>query len=252
MNLKAVFFDFGFVIGYPPPGIERKYLYLDWGGIDAILTDQKLKQRLLPNIGCEQLVEFFDHEVYRVFLEHEQTDSVDPQSNKILLEKLDWVFSGPIDQEFVDSLLIPINTMKYITIDPRAVEVLAGIQHQGLYLALVSNMMLPGKLLKAKLREANLLGYFDDIVVSSDVGFIKPHPEIFRRALARSRLGADEVMFVGDTYQQDILGAKRVGMRAVWLNHRREPHDPLIDSPADFEIAALAELPRIVLGEAGV
>ena len=99
--------------------------------------------------------------------------------------------------------------MKYITIDALAVKVIAELKQRNFRIALVSNMMLPGKLLKAKLQEANILACFDNIAISSDVGFIKPHPEIFRRTLAQSKLCVDEVVFVGDTYQQDINGESK-------------------------------------------
>ena len=240
--IKGVFFDFGFVIGFPRHGIDRKFFYLDWDGIDAICKDQKLAKHIRVGIGKVELEAFFDREMYDPFVQHEQSDSTDPQSNRILLDRLHLVFDCPIDQTLVDSVLAHIDTMKYITIDTAAVKTINELKQRNLQLLLVSNMMLPGKLLKAKLQEANILDLFDTIIVSSDVGFIKPHPEIFRLALARSRLSVDEVVFIGDTYQQDVMGAKRVSMKTVWLNSRHEPQEVAQDNPPDFEIGSLIEL----------
>ena len=242
MTVKGIFLDFGFVIGYPTSGIDRKYFYLDWDGIDTIIKDRDLTQHLRPNIGRSELEAFFDREIYRVFVKHEQTDAVDPQINILLLNQLRLIFDCPINQLLVDRLLTHIDTMKYIEIDAKAVEVVTELKRRGVWLALVSNMMLPGKLLKAKLKKASILTYFDNITISSDVGFIKPHPEIFRRALTESKLNPDEVVFVGDTYQQDIIGAKRVGLKTVWLNTRQEPRAMARDNPPDFEIETLTEL----------
>jgi HAD superfamily hydrolase (TIGR01509 family) len=242
MTVKGIFLDFGFVIGFPTPGINRKYFYLDWDGIDTMLEDPDLTQHLRPGVGQAELEAFFDREIYRVFVEHEQTDGIDPQTNKLLLNKLHLIFDCPINQRLVDKVLTHLNTMKYITIDAKAVEVVAELKQRGFWLALVSNMLLPGKLLKAKLRGANVLAYFDTITISSDVGFIKPHPEIFRRTLRKSTLRPDEVVFVGDTYQQDIIGAKRVGLKTVWLNTRHEPRTMAKDDPPNYEIETLAEL----------
>ena len=242
MTRRGIFLDFGFVIGFPAAGLDRKYFYLDWDGIDAIFKDHELKQRLHPAIGRAQLEAFFEREIYRVFLHHEQTDAIDPRTNQLLLDKLHLVFHDPIDQALVDRILVHIDTMKYIAIDDRAVEVIARLKQRGLQLALVSNMMLPGKLLKAKLQKANALTYFDHIVISSDIGFMKPHPEIFRRTLTQCQLTSDEVVFVGDTYQQDILGAKRAELKSVWLNTRHEPRAMTADDPPDYEIETLAEL----------
>jgi HAD superfamily hydrolase (TIGR01549 family) len=177
-----------------------------------------------------------------VFVEHEQPDAIDPQSNSLLLNKLHLVFHCPINQHLVDRVLTHLDTMKYVKIDAKTVEVVAELKQKGFWLALVSNMMLPGKLLKAKLQEAHVLAYFDTITISSDVGFIKPHSEIFRRPLRESTLRRDEVVFVGDTYQQDIIGAKRVGLKTVWLNTRHEPRTMAQDDPPNYEIETLSEL----------
>ena len=242
MMIRGVFFDFGFVIGFPRHGIDRKYFYLDWDGIDAICKDQKLAQHLRVGVGRVELETFFVREIYNPFVQHEQSDAIDPQSNKILLDRLHLVFDCPIDQSLVDRLLAHIDTMKYITIDTTSVKTIDELKQRNLQISLVSNMMLPGKLLKAKLQEANILDLFDNIIISSDVGFIKPHPEIFQKALAQSRLSVDEVVFIGDTYQQDIIGAKRVNLKTVWLNNRHEPREMAQDNPPDFEIDSLSEL----------
>lgn len=242
MTVKGIFLDFGFVIGYPTHNTTRKYFYLNWDGIDTLLKDPDLTPYLRSGVGHAELEAFFDRELYRVFTSHEQTDAIDPQSNSLLLNKLHLVFTCSINQQLVDRVLTHLDTMKYFTIDAKAVEVVAELKQRGFWLAVVSNMMLPGKLLKAKLQEAQVLAYFDTITISSDVGFIKPHPEIFRRALRESHLKPDEVVFVGDTYQQDIIGAKRVGLKTVWLNTRHEPRTMAQDDPPNYEIETLAEL----------
>jgi HAD superfamily hydrolase (TIGR01549 family) len=242
MITRAVLLDFGYVIGFPVAGIDRKYLYMDWNGIHSILNDRELKPHLWPNIGSAELEAFFNEEIYNVFIEHEKTDSIDPQSSTLLLNRLHLIFRCPITQLLVDMILAHIDTMKYITIDPEAVKVIAELKHRGYRIALVSNMMLPGKLLKAKLQGANVLSHFDTITVSSDVGYIKPHPEIYVRTLESLRIRASDAVFIGDTYQQDIIGAKHVGLNAIWLNTRHEPQGIAIDNPPDYRIETLSDL----------
>lgn len=242
MPLRGVFLDFGYVIGFPPDDLDRAFLYLDWNGIDAMLHDTELAQRLLPGIGRDRIRAFLDREIYQPFRGHEQNDGIDPRSNEILLDQLHTLFDTPIDQALVDSVLKYLNTMKYITIESAAIDVVAALKRRGLYLALVSNMLLPGALLRAKLPQAGALDLFDQVVVSSDIGFIKPHQGIFNHALAQSELNAGETIFVGDTYAQDIVGAKRAGMKTVWLNQRRERRAAPERVAADYEIGALIEL----------
>jgi HAD superfamily hydrolase (TIGR01509 family) len=245
MPLKGVFLDFGFVIGYPLREVDRSYFYLDWDGIGSILQDLEMAPFLKAGIQLKGLESFFREEIYDPFVRHEQTNHIDPQSNKLLLAKLDMIFDHPIDQAFVDKVLVHINTMKYLAIAPEAVTIIRDLKKRELRLAVISNMMLPGKLLLAKLDEANILNCFSHVVISSDAGYIKPHPKIFRCALEQSNLQAEEVLFVGDTYQQDIVGAKQVGMRTVWLNCRHEPESLAKDDPPDFEIESITQLSQL-------
>jgi HAD superfamily hydrolase (TIGR01509 family) len=88
------------------------------------------------------------------------------------------------------------------------------------------------------------------VVVSQRVGTIKPHPAIFAVALAA--LGGprpDSVLHVGDDWAADVVGAKRAGWRAAFLDAR--PADSPLPGSArdrevepDIEIATLEELER--------
>ena len=67
------------------------------------------------------------------------------------------------------------------------------------------------------LEEARLSDLFEVIIDSNVVGVRKPDPRIFRLALAVLGLEGGEVIFVGDSYERDVLPATETGMRAVWL-----------------------------------
>ncbi len=192
-------------------------------------------------MGRHELEAFFACELYDVFQHHERTDLIDPQSNAILLARLYQVFRCPITQPFVDCIVHHLDTMKYITIDPTAIEIVRILQ-QRYSLSLVSNMLLPGKLLVARLQSAHIADAFQTISVSSDVGFIKPHARIFHWTLERDHLKAEHVVFVGDTYQQDIRGAQQVGMKTIWLNSRHENPELAQEHPPDAEIRTIREL----------
>lgn len=130
--------------------------------------------------------------------------------------------------------------MKYLDIYPGAAGILQKLKDKHYCLSMISNMMLPGKLLIHKLQENNILQYFNTISISSDVGFIKPRKEIFLKTLEKDSLKPEEVVFVGDTYAQDIIGAKKAGMKTVWLNCR---HETIEDKTfADYEIQNLEQL----------
>jgi HAD superfamily hydrolase (TIGR01549 family) len=84
---------------------------------------------------------------------------------------------------------------------------------------------------------------FEVVVISADAGLRKPHPQIFLDTIARMGLEPHDVLYVGDTAHDDVLGSKRVGMHSAWINKRGEPLPEGIPAP-DIIISDLAELPE--------
>ena len=74
-----------------------------------------------------------------------------------------------------------------------------------------------------KLRVLNIANYFDTVVISEDVGVTKPDPAIFSIALERIGATADETVFIGDNWINDIVGARHAGMTAVWVDRNETP-----------------------------
>ena len=95
-------------------------------------------------------------------------------------------------------------------------------------------------------REAALADSLDVIVDSAEIGVSKPQPEIFRIALTKLNLVPAQAIFVGDSYERDIVPARQLGMRTIWLKGPN-PRIPENAERADFEISSLMELGSIVL-----
>src|SRR5690606_27705790 len=66
--------------------------------------------------------------------------------------------------------------------------------------------------------QAGLAASFDVIVDSHFEGVEKPHPEIFRRALARLGVTAAAAAFVGDIWSIDVEGSRAAGLRPILLD----------------------------------
>ena len=75
------------------------------------------------------------------------------------------------------------------------------------------------------------------------MGIRKPDPEIFKYTLQNLGVKSYETIHVGDSLQQDIQGAKNVGMKALWI----KGHEKIIDIQPDFIISKVTELPSILL-----
>lgn len=100
---------------------------------------------------------------------------------------------------------------------PHIADVLADLKHRGLRLGIVCDVgMTASHILKAYLDGWGVLGLFDAVAFSDEVGVYKPNARIFRHALAG--MGGVEpgaAAHVGDLRRTDIAGARALGMTAV-------------------------------------
>ena len=94
-----------------------------------------------------------------------------------------------------------------------------------------------------KLRACGLYEYFDTIILSEDAGYNKPAPEYFDYAFKKSGAKKESTLMIGDNFQTDILGAKRVGLRVAYFN--RYPEYPATE-PIDYEVTSLRQLMDIL------
>lgn len=69
-----------------------------------------------------------------------------------------------------------------------------------------------------KLRFLGLDGVIDPLVVSAKEQVAKPDPRIYGIALARAGVEATETVMIGDSWKNDVLGARSAGIRPVWFN----------------------------------
>jgi len=65
---------------------------------------------------------------------------------------------------------------------------------------------------------AGLDTYLDVVVTAKGVGADKPEPPIFLAALKQAAVDAPEVVYVGDQYERDVVGARGVGMNAILID----------------------------------
>jgi putative hydrolase of the HAD superfamily len=116
-----------------------------------------------------------------------------------------------------------------------AVETVSALKRAGHRLGVVSNA--EGRV-QRDLDGAGFAGLFETVVDSHLVGVEKPHPEIFRIAMERMRVGPESTVFLGDVPAVDVAGARAAGLTAVLLDR----HDlyPTVDVP---RLRSITELP---------
>lgn len=131
---------------------------------------------------------------------------------------------------------------------PGACELLDELASRGLRLGVVSNW---SARLPRLLAVLDLAERFDFVLCSALEELEKPDPELYRRALARAGVAADEALHVGDHPQKDVAGARAAGILAVRIDHgvhaRLEPPQP----PGAEEgpvVTSFRELRSLILG----
>lgn len=94
-----------------------------------------------------------------------------------------------------------------------------------------------------KMRSAGIDAYFRKVVLSDDIGILKPRREIFHFALSATQSELRESLMIGDSWENDVTGAAGVGMHQIYYNveHRTElPFRPT------YQITDLQELLQIL------
>ncbi|MBI5402993.1 MAG: HAD family hydrolase [Ignavibacteriae bacterium] len=105
-------------------------------------------------------------------------------------------------------------------------------------LALVSNFY--GNL-EEMCASIGLCEFFDVLIDSEKEGIEKPHPGIFSLALKKMNANPENTYVVGDSYERDIVPAKILGCKTIWLKNKSFKENKETDS-ADYIIGDLKEL----------
>ncbi len=95
--------------------------------------------------------------------------------------------------------------------------------------ALISNFTYAPVIYKS-LRKVGLSGFFNVIVVSEEVGWRKPSPQIFEHTLNKLQIQARDAVYIGDNPNEDIKGAKQAGLKTVFVPSQFNSLKDLIDT----------------------
>lgn len=95
-----------------------------------------------------------------------------------------------------------------------------------------------------KVKKLGLYDYVDRkrVIVSQATGFQKPEKEIFNLAAEQFDMNPATTLYVGDSYDNDVMGAFNGGWHAMWFNHRGRTLKPGITPVFDIEIDNFEQL----------
>ncbi|MCI2425168.1 HAD family hydrolase [Candidatus Acetothermia bacterium] len=116
-------------------------------------------------------------------------------------------------------------------------ELLERLRHR-FRLGLITNG--PSDMQWAKIDVLKIKSFFDEIIVAGDIGIYKPDERIFKLMLQRLDTSPQHALYIGDSLEMDVAGAKQAGLHTGWIN----PHGKLaaVHLLPDFEVRGPAEL----------
>ncbi len=108
-----------------------------------------------------------------------------------------------------------VAVLENFTLRPDCVKTLAGLRARGLHVGVVSNI--DDDYLVPMLERAGLTGLLDAWTSSEQARSCKPDARIFEIALRKAGATPAETLFIGDSLEADVAGARALGLFAVHL-----------------------------------
>jgi FMN phosphatase YigB (HAD superfamily) len=87
--------------------------------------------------------------------------------------------------------------------------------------------------------------YFSSIHISEAIRYRKPRREAFLHTAGAMEVAPQDVLFIGDTFALDVVGAKSVGMDAAWFDRQKTPPD-LDKAQPDYIITRFVDLLEVL------
>ena len=129
-----------------------------------------------------------------------------------------------------------------------AARVLRSVRDMGLRIGLISNTgMTPGTTFRTYLANNGLLEFFDTLTFSDEVKMSKPSKEIFMMTLRSLDSTPGKTVHVGDSILNDVAGARKCGLKTVWItgfSEREDLSDP--DTEPDETVDGLASVVQAI------
>ncbi len=113
-------------------------------------------------------------------------------------------------------------------------------QHN-IQLAILTNGEVAHQTMKIKQLQLNRWIPKDHFYISGSLGVAKPNKQVFYYLEQQLSLDKENTIYIGDSFEHDIIGAKQVGWKAIWMNHRKR-RAPNGDIAPDFEVSDPKEL----------
>lgn len=110
-----------------------------------------------------------------------------------------------------------------LQLDPRMKEALDWCVEQQVQIGIITNGPAEHQWKKVNCLQLEKWVPKEYIFVSGDLGIAKPDIRVFQQVEQAMQLEKETTYYIGDSYFNDIIGAKRAGWKAIWVNRRNHP-----------------------------
>jgi putative hydrolase of the HAD superfamily len=113
-------------------------------------------------------------------------------------------------------------------------------------ISILSNTHYPD-LVHRNLKQMGIANYFSHVLTSVEYGKRKPHASIFQEMLNRLQISVSQAVYIGDTYEDDYVGATTSGLRCILIDSKQKHANSLIT-----RVDSLFDVPRFIKRDANV
>lgn len=239
VTARAVFFDAGETLLSPYPSFAD--LFTEVVRVEGhSLEDARVREIVSASSGY--FTELFRSDEGRLW-------STSPERSRAMWDGVYRHFLAELEvpveahDGLIEALYRRFTRFDSYRLHPDALPTIERLRELGIFVGLISNFE---GWLDGLLEHLGVRRLFDVVVISGIEGVEKPDPRIFEIALERSRMRADESVYVGDHPFFDIEAAEAAGMTAVLIDRRdRYPETQ------GLRLASLEQLPELLGLDAG-
>lgn len=114
--------------------------------------------------------------------------------------------------------------IKSASIYPETKDVLRKLKNKKIRLGLISNLASP---YKKPFFDLDLNKYFDNILLSCDIGMRKPELDIYKKMIKLSGVNPNKSLMIGDKIREDVETPKSIGINAVHIDRANNSKDSI-------------------------
>lgn len=133
-----------------------------------------------------------------------------------------------------------VHAEEQIDIFHDAHDVLGELRARGFRLALITNGA--GAPQRAKIERFNLAHRFDHVQIEGEAGFGKPEAQAYVHAMQKLGVAAHQTWMVGDNLEWEVVAPQKLGIFAVWFDHRAKGLPEGTDIRPDLIVTSLTQL----------